>query len=126
MKNNIAKALDTLKTTDVMSLVLFALYKIKDIPEYATLSELVYLLDEKSLNNFLEYYGGTTIRVPTKHELMIVINTLLLYEFTKLDNMSFQEACKHLSNTQNLSQKELKDTYQKLVEVLDKYDFRRN
>jgi hypothetical protein len=126
MKNNIVKALNTLKTSDVMSLVLFALYKIKDIPEYATISELAYLLDEKSLNNFLEYYGGTTIKVPTKKELMIVVNALLLYDFTKLEGMDFQDACDELSNPQHISQKELKEAYAKMADVLDKYDFRRD
>ena len=33
-----------LKDVDIYSLMLFALYKVKDIPEYATLSELAYIL----------------------------------------------------------------------------------
>lgn len=126
MKNNIVKALNTLKTPDIMSLVLFTLYKIKDIPEYSTLSELSYLLDEQSLNNFLEYYGGTTIKVPTKQEFLVVINALLLYEFTKIEGMTFDDACKQLANQQHISLKELKEAYSKIVDVLNNYDFKRD
>jgi hypothetical protein len=126
MKNNIVKALNTLKSPDIMSLVLFTLYKIRDIPEYSTLSELSYLLDEKSLNNFLEYYGGTTIKVPTKQELLVVINALLLYQFTRIEGMDFKEACSQLANPQHISEKELKEAYSKMVDVLDNYDFKRD
>lgn len=126
MANKIAEAINRLRKTDVMSLVLFALYKIKDIPEYSTLSELLYLLDEKSFTNFIDYYGGTTIRVPTKQELKLVINALLLYEFTKLDGVKMSSALKMLCATdKSYSQKELLTTYKTLVEVLNKYDFKR-
>ena len=48
MKNNIKTKLEELKATDIYSMMLFALYKIKDIPEYSTLSGLVYILNKES------------------------------------------------------------------------------
>jgi hypothetical protein len=126
MKNNIVKALNVLKTSDIMSLVLFSLYKIKDVPEYATLSELAYLVDQKSLNNLIEYYGGTTIRIPTKEELILVVDALLLYELTKMEGMEFKDACDQIANPQHISQKDLREAYTKISEVLDNYDFRRD
>ena len=57
--------LNTLKERDVYSLLLFCLYKLSDIPEYSSLSELVYVMDKKNFLNFCEYFGGQTIKVPT-------------------------------------------------------------
>ena len=37
--------------------MLFALYKLKDLPEYLTLSELCYVLDSSNLPKFLSYFG---------------------------------------------------------------------
>jgi hypothetical protein len=103
--------------------MLFALYKIKAVPEYSTLSELAYILEKESLFNFLEYYGGTTIRVPTLEEFNQIIRALLLYQAVNLEGVEFNKAFKNLeSEFQNNSNK---DTYFKLVGVLDKYDFRR-
>ena len=75
MNNNITirEQLDSLKVTDIYSLILFTLYKLKDIPEYSTLSELAYILDKKSLLNFFEYFGGTTITIPTLKDFKLVI-----------------------------------------------------
>ena len=45
----IKEELNNLKTTDLFSLLLFVLYKIRDIEEYSTISELAYILDKESL-----------------------------------------------------------------------------
>ena len=45
MKTSIKSKLDSLHLSDIYSLILFVMYKIQDIPEYAMLSELCYLLD---------------------------------------------------------------------------------
>jgi len=123
MRKETRQKLDSLEKTDVYSLMLFALYKIKAVPEYSTLSELAYILEKESLFNFLEYYGGTTIRVPTLEEFNQIIRALLLYQAVNLEGVEFNKAFKNLeSEFQNNS---TKDTYFKLVGVLDKYDFRR-
>ena len=44
-KSNIIKALEELDKRDIYSLILLILYRLKEIPEYSTLSELVYILD---------------------------------------------------------------------------------
>ena len=51
--------------TDIYSIILFIIFKIKKLPEYAALSELVYVLDKDSLLKLCEYFGGTTIKIPT-------------------------------------------------------------
>ena len=51
-------ALDSLDKDDIYSLMLFALYKLRDMPEYLALSELCYVLDGSNLPKFLTYFGG--------------------------------------------------------------------
>lgn len=123
MRKETREKIESLEKTDVYSLILFAIFKMKDIPEYSTLSELAYILDKESLFNFLEYYGGTTIRVPTLQEFNVVIRGLLLYQAVNLEGVDFSKAFKNIeSEYQN---NDTKETYFKLVKVLDKYDFRR-
>lgn len=123
MRKETRQKLDSLEMTDVYSLMLFAIYKMKDIPEYSTLSELAYVLDKESLFNFLEYYGGTTVRVPTLEEFNQIIRGLLLYQAVNLEGVEFNKAFKNLEDEyQNNTTKE---TYFKLAGLLDKYDFRR-
>ena len=43
MKSKIRATLDTMHLSDIYSLMLFVMYKVQDIPEYAVLSELCYL-----------------------------------------------------------------------------------
>ena len=76
----ITENLKKLRTTDIYSLVLFALYKMRDIPDYRVLSELVYILDRDSLLRLCEYFGGNTIQIPTLDDLQVVLYCLLLYE----------------------------------------------
>lgn len=116
--------LESLKTEDVYSMVLFAVYNLKHDPKYSTLSELAYILDGKSLMDFLSYFGGLTIKIPTLKEMRLVINGLLLYQYVNLDDIEFKQALKLVEN-EDFSQKEIKEVYSSLVSVLDKYDFKR-
>lgn len=116
--------LDNLKVDDVYSLILFALYKIKDIPEYSTLSELAYIMDKKSMLNFLECFGGMTIRVPTLHEFTLIINSLLLYQYVNIEKIEFEKAIKLLNKSEYKIQ-EITNTYQSICSVLNNYDFKR-
>lgn len=121
-KSNIAEALNNLEQTDVYSLILFALYKLKDVPEYSTLSELCYILDGKDLITFLDYYGGSTIRVPTKKELAEVIDGLLLYEEVNMEGKDFSEALKDI-DTKDIPK--IKSTYLQISQLLQSYNLRR-
>ncbi len=124
-KNNIVAALNDLKRTDIYSAILFILYKLHDIPEYSSLSELAYILDKKSFIALLDFYGGTTIRIPTKQELTVILDTLLVYQYVTLENMTFEEALKQLNKTE-YQVKDIKATYAKVAEVLQNYDFSRS
>ena len=85
--SRISKELETLKKRDIYSLMLFALYKLQDIPEYSSLSELAYILDKDNLFNFLSMYGGMTITIPTVQEMQKMLDALLLYEKIHFDRL---------------------------------------
>ena len=55
------------------------MYDLRKVPEYTTLSELCYLLDVESFMKLLKYFGGQTIKIPTKEEFSDIIQVLLLY-----------------------------------------------
>jgi len=110
-----------LRDADTYSLILFALYKLKDIAEYRELSELVYILDKNSLLNFLEYFGGLTVKVPTIEELRNIVYTLLVYEYVNIDKLSIDEAIIKLNQTE-IKPFELKKNYIKLNKLLEDYN----
>lgn len=114
--------LEKLTTKDINSLVLFALFQLKDNPEYATLSELSYILDKTNFMKLLEYYGGMTITIPTLSEFKLVLNCLLLYEYVDLEGMEFNKALKLLPISGHQS-KDIREMYLELSKILAQYDF---
>ena len=110
----------TLKNQDTYSLMLFVLFKLRDIPEYSTLSELIYVLDKKEFLKLCEYFGDTTIKIPTIDELNSIVNSLVLYQQINIEKKDMESAIKLLDcNRRDL--KKVKEDYYKIVDILDKY-----
>lgn len=120
----IKEEISKLKEVDIYSLVLFTLYKMKDVPEYSTLSELVYILDKGALLKLCEYFGGTTIKIPTIEELETLVYSLVLYQYVNIDGMNYDEACKIIGHKSS-ELRAVKTAYLKLCEVLSNYNFSR-
>lgn len=118
IKKDIAK----LKNVDVYSLMLFVLFKIKDVPEYSTLSELAYILDKENLLKLFEYFGGLTIKIPTIDELEGIIYAMVLYQYVNIDGMDYDAAVKLIGHSSDELRK-VKSNYNKICEVLEKFDF---
>ena len=114
--------LTKLKKTDLFSLLLFTLYKIRDVEEYSTISELAYVLDKDNLLNLCEYFGGITIKIPTIDELESILNSLLIYQYVNIDGYSYNEAIKKIG-FDSYQLRKIKKDYNKIVSVLDKYSF---
>lgn len=112
-----------LKETDVYSLILFALYKLRDIPEYSAISELAYVLDKKNLLNLCEFFGGTTITIPTINELEDMMQALLLYQYVNIDGMEYDKAIELIGHKQG-ELRTVRKNYNNMCEVLDKYNFK--
>lgn len=118
--SKIKEELLTLKETDAWSIILFSLYKLYNIPEYSSLSELAYLLDRDGLLKLCEYFGGQTIKIPTIEELEILVKALLLYQYTEVNGMAYEDAIKLVSTGKT---KALRAAYSHICEIMSNYTF---
>lgn len=118
---SIKTELKKLKEIDIWSLMLFVLYNFQKIPEYSTLSELAYIVDEKTLLKLCEYFGGQTITIPTIDQLEETIYAMLLYQYTDIEHIPFDEALLLLRVDKN-QEKSIKNCYKTLKYVLSNYE----
>lgn len=89
--------LEKLNNSDIYSLMLFALYKANELPEYSALSQLAYILDKDNLVRFCEFFGGLTIRVPKIEELEVLVYSLLVFQETDIEHKPFDKVLHSLS-----------------------------
>lgn len=122
LKMKIKEELSNLKENDIYSLMMFVLFKVKDIPEYSSISELAFILDKQNLLNLCEYYGGLTIKIPTIQELEDILDALLLYQLIDIQGNSYSDAVKILGSSSS-ELRVLKQNYLKVREVMRDYDF---
>ena len=123
-KSNSIRALEELDKKDIYSLMLFILYRLKEIPEYSTLSELVYILDNENFIKLINYYGGKTIRIPKIDELSTILNALLVYEREQNTDLSLSDIFKDIG----IDKKEIPEIMkilQLIPQLMDDYDFKR-
>lgn len=129
MKNKritrVAAALNSLNKDDIYSMMLFTLYKMKDIPDYLTLSELCYVLDSDNLTKFLSYFGGMTITIPKLKDMRLVLKGLTLYQYVNVEGGDFEDSLKAISGDE-FSSDDIKEIYVKVVEVISNYEFSRS
>lgn len=118
----IKQELNKLKEIDVYSMMLFALYKMKDMEEYSVLSELAYVVDKQNLLNLCEYFGGLTIRIPTIDELESLLNSMMIYQYVEIDGMSYDDAVKSIGFDSS-ELRSIKKDYLKLCKILNNYSF---
>ena len=118
----IKSSIENLKQVDFYSVLLFALYKMNEIPEYSSLSQLAYVLDRENLLNFCEYFGGQTIKVPTMQEMESLVYSLLLYQYVKIDKIDYEEALELIGH-KSCELRQVKKRYNALCKVLENYSF---
>ena len=112
-----------LKEVDIYSLAMFALYKLVDVPEYSSISELPYILDKQNMLRLCDYFGGRTIKIPTTEELYSLMNILLLYQYVNIDHKDYKEAIE-LIGFDSKDLRKVKTVYTKLCSVLKNYKFK--
>ena len=110
--------INLLTNADFFNLILFALYKLSKDENYSTLSLLSFTLDKDNFLNLIETFGGTTIKIPTKQELSLVITSLLLYQKLNLEQKEIQDAINEL-DLKNVSLSALLTLYDELNDLLD-------
>jgi hypothetical protein len=126
MKTNIKKNLNNLHLSDIYSLMLFILFKVQEIPEYAVTSELCYLLDGANMTRLLTYFAGRTVTFPTESEMTIVTNALLMYQYINIDGETFTAAQNKLGKLTNKEKDEVTELYVKLIPIMKQYNIDRS
>lgn len=100
---NIIKDISNLQKEDIYNLMLILLYVSSDNPKYSTLNELAYLLDKESFLNFIKYYEGQTLQIPTMEEINSSLRTLLLFQYYKVEKLDWNTAYKKAGFTDDES-----------------------
>ena len=118
MKTNIKKNLNNLHLSDIYSLMLFILYKVQEIPEYAVTSELCYLLDGANMTRLLTYFAGKTVTFPTESEMAVVTNALLMYQYINIDGETFTAAQNKLDKLTKKEKDAVTELYVQLLPIM--------
>jgi hypothetical protein len=125
MKTSIKQNLNSLHLSDIYSLMLFIMYKLQDVPDYATLSELCYLLDGANLTRLLTYFAGKTLQIPTAEEFANMSKALLLYQYINIEGHTLVEAQNRLEDTTPKQKDQITDLYLKILPVMKQYNIDR-
>lgn len=104
--------------------MLFVLFKLKNIPEYSTLSELSFVLDKDNFLNLCEYFGGLTIKIPTINELQSIVYSLMLYQYVEIENKSLPDSLKLIGDVPDIDMNKVKEDYFRICDLLSEYQFR--
>lgn len=86
------------------------------------MSELAYTLDKNNFLNFVEMFGGLTIKVPTIDEIQDTTFALLLYKMVDIDGKSMDEAIESMGQ-KHIDLRILKTNYYNLKKVMASYEF---
>lgn len=125
MRNSIKNNINNLHLSDIYSLMLFIMYKVQEIPDYAVLSELCYLLDGSNMTRMLTYFAGRTVTFPTEKEMAIVTNALLMYQYINIDGESLTTAQNKLENLTAKQKEEVLELYLKILPIMRNYNIDR-
>lgn len=116
-KDELEKRIDKLlneEETFLLSLVLLA--QMHSDPKYKNLSELIFLFDNlKKFKQFIKYFEGTDVYVPTVKELKQALRLLDLFQKVKIDKRNF-EVCYN-----RLKLKDLGLTEEYCLQEIDKF-----
>lgn len=101
--------------TFMLSLILLA--HMHEDDKYKNLSELIFLFDNyKGFKQFIKYYEGMTIEVPSIKELKQALRLLALFQRVKIDKKDFDTAY------ESLKIKELGLTKQYCIDEIEKFN----
>ena len=114
--------LEKLTASDIYSLLLFALYKSNEIPEYSSLSQLAYILNREDLLTLCEVFGGTTITIPTIDELEKLLNALLIFQLVDIEKQDYDATLMRFKE-KNLHMATIEKDYLKVKELMSMYNF---
>lgn len=112
----------SLREDDVYSLVMFALYKMRDNPQFLPMSELIYAMDKENFLRLVETFGGATIRIPTIDEVETTILALLIFQRVDLNGEKYTKVIEDITKkTDDIEA--VTECYFDLRDVLRGYEF---
>lgn len=82
--------------TDLCYMAMLTMAMFSNKRKYKHLSELPIILDRESFLHLLEVYGGRTISLPTKEEVLRYIQAISLYYYIEVEGISNNAAMKKL------------------------------
>jgi hypothetical protein len=126
MRNTIKKNLNSLHLSDIYSLMLFILFKVQEVPEYAVLSELCYLLDGANMTRLLTYFAGKTVTFPSAKEMSILTNALLMYQYINIDGDTFTAAQNKLKDLTKKEKDRVTELYVQILPIMKQYNIDRS
>jgi hypothetical protein len=106
--------------------MLFILFKVQEIPEYALTSELCYLLDGSNMTRLLTYFAGKTVTFPTESEMTVVTNALLMYQYINIDGETFTAAQNKLGKLSKKEKEEVTELYVQILPIMKQYNIDRS
>ena len=116
----ITKDINLLREDDLITIILYCLYKFTDNPEYSAISELAYTLDKDNLYKLCSTFGGTTIRIPTLNEYKEIVKVMLIFQYTQ-SGMSFEEACEKV-DVDGMDMDKILKIYSIILDIVDNYE----
>lgn len=119
--SNFSIDLSSLKREDVFSVATALLYSLKDSSKYSTVSELFYILDYDNFINLIKYFGGQEIRIPSSDEVARILKVLLLYQYSKVENLEWSESLKK-SGIREEDSLVARNQLRSLERIFQKYD----
>ena len=122
-KNDLEKRIERIlneEETFLLSLILLS-HMHEDV-KYKSISELIFLFDNyKGFKQFLKYYEGTTINVPSIKELKQALRLVALFQKVKIDKVNFDKAYEDLRlKDLDLSEEYCKNEIEKFNTYLQK------
>lgn len=118
----IKERLSAMDQRDTWGLILFALYRLRNDPEWLTLSELAYVMDSKALVKFLRRFEGLTITIPPARDLQLLIKAFTLYRLVDFEGCPMDKALREL-NKGDWTNEDIQKAYIQIKEITRNYDF---
>ena len=126
-KNEMKTDFDSLQENDVYSLILFIIYKLSDLKEYSVISDLIYLLDKKSLLKLCNYFGGMTIKIPRIQDIEETLNLVDAYwKVDVMKTMTIEQYCESIDIETRFLKKSFINKYYEIRDILKEFKFGSN
>ena len=96
-KSDIRKWFNSLKEeTDLYYMALLTVSLFSKKKKYSNISELPIILDRDSFLNLITIYGGKTITIPTKDEILSYVQSLYYVYYSEVENLPHKKILDNL------------------------------